>query len=99
MSNAAESNIKDKILLKAVQLAGRKGYRNVTRQDIATALGIAAGSVSYHFKDMRKLQAAIIQYAVDERLYSIVAQGLVEKHPRALAAPVELRQQAGRTLA
>lgn len=99
MSNAAETNIKVKILAKAVQLAGRYGYRNVTRQDIATGLGIAAGSVSYHFKDMRKLQAAVIQYAVDNRLLTIVAQGIVEKHPRALAAPLDVRQQAARALA
>lgn len=99
MSNAAESNIKDKILLKAVQLSGRNGYRNVTRQEIASGLGIAAGSVSYHFKDMRKLQAAVIQYAVDNSLLRLIAQGLAEKHPRALAAPLELRIQAGRSLA
>lgn len=99
MSNAAESNIKDKILLKAIQLAGRSGFRNVTRQDIATALGIAAGSVSYHFKDMRKLRTAVMQHAVDTRNLSVLAQGLADKHPRALAAPVDLRLQAARSLA
>ena len=86
MTNTAELSIKEKILAKAVQLAGRKGYRNVTRQDVATALGIAAGSVSYHFKDLRKLQAAVIQYAVDTHNLPVVGQGLAEKHPRALAA-------------
>lgn len=91
--------IKDAILNRAVSLSVRKGYRNVTRQDIATALKIAAGSVSYHFKDMRKLQAAVMQYAVDNSILAVVAQGLVEKHPRALAASAAVRASAARTLA
>lgn len=91
--------MKDKILGAAMQLANLKGFNRVTRNDIADKAEVATGSVSYHFKSMKKLQAAMMARAVESENIKVLAQGLGVRHPVALKAPEALRIKAARTLA
>ncbi len=92
--------MKEQILDKAMQLSARKGFRNVTRQDLATAVGCATGSISYHFKTMRKLQGAMVDHAIVTKNLVVLGQALAEQPPNAYAAkaPPELKRAAARTL-
>lgn len=90
--------MKETILNTALKLAAKKGFRHVTRQDIASAAKVATGSVSYHFDSMRKLQAAMVTRAIEVKDLAVLGQALAERHPLALAAPVDLRGAAARSL-
>lgn len=91
--------MKDKILGTAMQLANLKGFGNVTRNDIADRAEVATGSVSYHYKTMKKLETAMVERAVETENLKILAQALARRHPVALKAPEALRVRAARQLA
>ena len=93
------SSTKQQILTAAMGLAGRQGFRNVTRAAIASRVGIATGTVSYHFETMAKLQDAIMSHAVEVSNVIVVAQGLAEGHKAAKAAPNSLRLEAAKLMA
>lgn len=90
---------KDIILDAAIMLATHSGFRNVTRKAIAEKAQVGTGTVSYHFGSMARLHTAIIRAGVKRELLVIVAQGLVDKHRDALAAPAALRIKAAKLLA
>lgn len=91
--------MKDTILGAAMQIANLKGYLAVTRNDIADRAGIATGSVSYHFKDMRGLRRAMVERAVETANLRVLGQALADRHPVALAAPEAMRVRAARLMA
>lgn len=91
--------MKDKILATAMQLANLKGYKRVTRNDIADRAEVATGSVSYHFKSMKKLQNAMVERAIETENLKVLGQALADRHPLALKAPEALRVRAARQLA
>lgn len=90
--------MKATILSTAMQLANLHGLNNVTRNMIADRAEIATGSVSYHFKDMKKLRAAMVERAIETENLKILGQAIAIKHPLALKAPDELRQRAALAL-
>lgn len=77
-----------------MQLANLTNYRRVTRAAIAKHAGVATGSVSYHFKSMKKLQDAIVERAVEGKVLKVVAQALANRHPVAAKAPEVVRKAA-----
>lgn len=87
------------VLDAAVQLAGVHGYRNFTREQVAEQAAVANGSVNNAFGTMDGLRDAVMATAVARQLAHIVAQGLVDKHPAAVTAPLPLRQAALDSLA
>lgn len=91
--------MKSKILATAMQLANLHGFGNVTRNMIADRAEIATGSVSYHFKNMRKLEAAMVERAIESQNLKILGQAISAKHPLATKAPEGLRQRAVLALA
>jgi AcrR family transcriptional regulator len=91
--------VKETILATAMQLANLKGFGNVTRNDIANRAEVAAGSVSYHYKSMKKLEAAMVSRAIETENLKILGQAIARKHPLALKAPEALRVRAVRALA
>lgn len=90
--------MKDKILNTAMQLANLTGFLNVTRDGIADRAEIATGSVSYHYKDMKKLRAAMVARAIETENLKILGQALAARHPLALKAPEALRVRAARQM-
>lgn len=91
--------MKSDILKAAVRLAKSKGFRNFSRDDVATAAETATGTVSYHYRGMTGLRRAVMQYAIDNEVLEVIAQGLAERHVLALKAPEELRLRAAGCLA
>lgn len=91
--------MRDAILSAAMQLANLKGYKRVTRADIAARAEVAPGSVSYHFGSMVKLRTAMVERAVETENLKLLGQALADRHPTALAAPATLRKDAAMRLA
>lgn len=90
---------KELILATALQLANLQGYKGVTREGIARRLGIAEGCISYHFGNMKKLQTAMVERAVEAENLKLVGQALSDRHPVALKAPESLRRAAALKMA
>lgn len=89
---------KEQIMQKAMGLAGRGGYNNVKRADVAAAAGVAEGLVSKYWGTMVQLRRAIMRRAVTERNLLIIAQGLAGGDAQARKAPEALRREAVETL-
>lgn len=87
------------VLDAAVQLAAQRGYRNITRRQVADEAQVAVGSVNNAFGTMDGLRDAVMAAAVERELPAIVAQGLADKHPAACGAPETLRRAALESLA
>ena len=87
------------ILGAAVKLAATGRYDRLTRRDVAEAAGVSPARVSLFAGDMEGLRAAIMKAAVMDKVAVVVAQGLADRHPEAVAAPDELKQQALAVLA
>ena len=77
-----------------MKLAERKGYRNITRDEIALEAGVHPSNVSYHLGTMIELRRHVMREAVRAECLSIIAQGLVVRDKHALKASVELRGAA-----
>jgi AcrR family transcriptional regulator len=90
--------MKDKIMAAALKVAAKKGLNDITRLDIATAAGVAVGSVSYHFGDMRKIRAAIVREALENRDLVVIGRALGANHPLAVKAAPELKKAAAQAL-
>ena len=86
------------ILSAAVSAATNVGYVALTGRGVATASGVSLGLVMHYFKTTEELKSAIMQYAVDNRILSIIAEGLAIRDPIALAAPTNVRAAAIETL-
>lgn len=56
-----KEHIKEDILVVAQQLFNEKGYRNTSMRDIAKALDISVGNLTYHFKKKEDLMFALLQ--------------------------------------
>lgn len=75
------------------------GYLKVTRDSIAASAGVACGSVSYHYENLRKLQAAMVAHSIETENVAVFTQALVARHPLAVKAPQHLKDLAARALA
>lgn len=56
--------IKEKILLTAIELFNSNGVGNVRVKDIAEAAEISPGNLTYHFKTKKELMSAVYKYMV-----------------------------------
>lgn len=69
------------ILNAALKLAAKTRYDRVTREAVAAAADVAAGSVNYYFGDMANLRKEMIQEAIKLENWTVVAHALMDKHP------------------
>jgi len=79
-TRAAVQLRRDRIIAAAMPLFAEHGYHGARMEDLATALGIAKGSIFQHF-------------GTKERLFIQVYQTAVRKFARYLDVPEEVRQQ------
>lgn len=90
--------MKAHILGVAMQLANLHGFGKVTRNMIADRAVVAVGTVSYHYgprgASMRRLEAAMVERAIESENLKVLGQAIAAKHPLALAAPDSLRKRA-----
>ena len=84
---------KQHILDTAVELAHEIGYENLTRDAVAELAGISGGLVSQYFT-MADLKNDVMGQAVDHEIFAIIAQGIVNKHPRIKFISNDLRLKA-----
>lgn len=87
-----------KILTAAVAVCERDGYMRLTRENIANVAGVSDGSINYAYETMTQLKRSVMRYAVSHEILSIIAAGLVIKHPAAMKADKELKEKALATL-
>lgn len=85
---------RDVILTKALDYAIQMGWENFKRDDFCNEIGIATGSINYHFKSMDGFKRAIMRKAVAKRIVPIVAQGIAMRCSVARAAPESLKKLA-----
>jgi len=81
-------------MLQAMALAGRTGYNNIKRSDIASAAGVAEGLVSRYWGTMVQLRRAVMRRAVSESNLLIIAQGLAGGDAQARKVPESVRREA-----
>ena len=81
------------ILNAAMRLAETGGYNNLTHDAVAREAGVTRPLVSLYFPGS-DLRNEVMRKAVICRVLRVVAQGLLDNHPAALEAPVEVRQLA-----
>ena len=88
----------EEIIKAALTLAGEHGYTVVTREQIAEAAKCSSSLVGKYFGEMGEMRSHIMRAAVDYANAEVVLQGLVTKHPLALAASEELKNACARVL-
>lgn len=84
----------DEILSFALKLAQQDGYRDVTRERVATAAGISPALVSVRLGTMVDFRRKLMRFAIMRRCLPVIAQGLAARDRHAMRAPDELKQQA-----
>lgn len=82
------------VLELALDLAKTKGYRNITRGDIAIRANISPALVTYYFTSIEALRVAILKLAIKQSVLEIIAQGLVNEDPLVIQAPKDLKYRA-----
>lgn len=87
---------KDHILECAVAVAKDLGYTKITLDSVAEAAGVSKSLISRYFSKIDQLKTAVMRQAVRHEIPEIVAQGLVSRDTRAMAAPQELKEKASR---
>ncbi len=88
----------EQLLDIAIDQARKLGYKNVTALTVAQAAGVSASLCTYYFSTMSQLRRSIMRAAVKREVLPIIAQGIVDRNPSALAAPPELKARAIATL-
>lgn len=87
-----------RILTAGLLLGGKVGLANITRAEIATTAGVAAGSINAAFGTMDDLRRAVVVRAVETRNLPLIAQAVALKSYDDLI-PGEIRQEAACSLA
>lgn len=85
---------KTQILAAAMELADEDGYANITRDGVAARAKCAMGLVNTYYSTMNELRRAVMSEAIRTKNLSIIAAGIVDKHPKALRASDELKREA-----
>lgn len=66
-----KSNIKDEILQTAKLLFNQQGYEAVSMRDIARAVGISVGNLTYHFPRKADILLTLLSLSRNPGLYTI----------------------------
>jgi DNA-binding transcriptional regulator YbjK len=84
----------ESIIKASIEMAIKDGYRNLKRDAVAEAAGVAYSMVNYVFSDIYTLQNEVLLYAIEHDIVEIVAQGLVNNDPLAKGAPEAVKARA-----
>lgn len=82
------------VLDAALHTAQRHGCRRMTRDQIAARAEVSPSLVSLYLGTMPKLRRLVMREAVKREIVPIVAEGLADRDPAALAASADLRRLA-----
>ena len=87
------------LLATALTLAARTGWRALTRDALASAAGVSPALISARLGTMDTLRRSVMRAAVRARVVSVVAEGLLARHPAALRADAALRAECAQWMA
>lgn len=88
----------DELLAAALTLAESDGYQNISRKQIADAVGVCEALVTHRLGTMPNVRRAIIRRAIVAGNLTVLAQGLAARDPHAQKAPADLQRLAAATL-
>lgn len=77
----ANNGGKEKLIRAGLALARKQGYRLVSRDEIALTAKVAHGLITFHFRDMDGMRAAIVERAIKNECWPVMAEALVARHP------------------
>lgn len=86
------------ILKAALELAKRRGYNCITRDEIAERAGVPSSLIAYHCGTMDNLRRDLMREAIRTECLPVIAQGLAVRDRHALKAPEDLRRRALQSL-
>lgn len=86
------------ILETAYKLADTEGFDSLTRDGVATAAGVAQGTVNHQFVTMDGLRDEVMRTAIERVNLAIIGHGLAVGNPIAKSAPDDIKRQALDTL-
>lgn len=87
------------LLSAALWLAESGNYKTITRDAVADAADVAAGSVNHEFGTIEELRSATVEEAIRVENMKVVAQAIVDSHPLAADLPPDLKRRALDSLA
>ena len=90
---------REKLLDVALSVAVKKGYLNLSRQNVAEAAKCSTGLITRRFGDMETLRREVMRAAIDREVLVVIAQGVAAKDKLAMKAPAELKARAAGALA
>jgi AcrR family transcriptional regulator len=85
---------RQQILDGAVQLAREVGYRDMSRDQLATRLGVAVGLINHYFETMAALRTEVLREAVRRELLPLIAAGVIDRHLAVRHVSRDLKQRA-----
>lgn len=82
------------ILNEAVKIATKHGYTTLTRNNVAEAAGVTNGLVSHYFGSINGLKDAVVQKALSDSIFPILAQAILAKDPNVSNISQSLKRRA-----
>lgn len=90
---------KPAILGAAVKLAREKGLHKFSRIEVALEAEVGESTVSYHFGQMPELRTAVVKYAVEHEILSILADARAGRESVGVPMSEELRKKVAAYIA
>lgn len=90
---------KPEILAAAVKLAREKGLHKFSRIEVAKAAEVGESTVSYHFGQMPEVRKAVVQYAVEHEIMSILADARAGRESVGVPMSEDLRKKVAAYIA
>ena len=98
MSSLKQRAVRDTILSAAVRVAVVRGYRHMTRAEVAAEAQCSEAQVSAILGTMTALRRACMGAAIANEVLPVIAQGLAAGDARARGAPLRLREAAAQAI-
>jgi AcrR family transcriptional regulator len=89
---------KEQILNTAINLAIEKGYRHLTRRDIAKRMQCASALINHYFDTIENLRRIVLATALEREILPIIAENFVSLGQETAKIPDELKQKVIRYL-
>lgn len=93
-SHGSQEHRRTEILRTAMELATQNGYRSIQPSSLAEEAGISRALLHSYFGTKEQLLRAVMRFAVANRVLPVIAQGIANREPQALKAPMDVRLEA-----
>jgi AcrR family transcriptional regulator len=99
MTKKTPETSKPAILVAAVKLAREQGLHKFSRIEVATEAGVGESTVSYHLGQMPAVRTAVVKYAVEHEIMSILADARAGRESVGVPMSEELRKKVAAYIA